>query len=106
MYCSKCGKELKEGQTCSVCGGNNDKPQVEENNSGLGGLLCCITGFVGALFTFPTFITELQHDARYRGGIINAIGRMFDNNFWLIPIVLLSTVLFIIGLKKILDKRK
>lgn len=105
MYCEKCGKEVKEGQTCPACGGNDNKSQTSNRTLGFGNLLCCVIGFVGALFTFPTFITQLQDDARWHGGIFNAIGRMMDNNFWLIPVVLLSTTLFLLGLHNTFNKK-
>lgn len=118
MYCEKCGKELQENSNfCNYCGYgvNSSIPQIPtpsespvctEENSPMGYIIFTIMGVIGALISFPTFISEIMYNTRRHGGIISALGMLWDDNFWVIPTVLLSSFFLILGIRKLIESKQ
>lgn len=68
------------------------------------GIISAVIGVIGILISSPTFISEVQHNTRWHGGIINALGMLCDENFWVIPTIIISIILLVVGLRNIFDK--
>ncbi len=59
MYCTKCGKEFKNGNFCQYCGQPRINPQIkppEKNNKETAGL---IIGIISLIFNFILFIVSI-----------------------------------------------